>query len=190
MLLDTICPKYGISTTDIFEEFIANLAEECGEFTHFEENLSYSAKRMTEVWPHRFPSVDVAKDYVHNPQALANRAYGARKDLGNVQPNDGWNFRGGGPIQLTGRYNYTLFTTYYNKRFGTSYTIEQMADLLRTDLEKGLHSACWLFAISKKLIDEAEADYFKEVVKRINGGLTNYPKRVEYYNRAKSVFSL
>lgn len=189
LLLDTICPMYGINTADIFHEFIANLAEECGEFTVFEEDLRYSAKRLREVWPQRFPTKEIAEQYAMKPKALANKVYGGRKDLGNTQPDDGWNFRGSGPIQMTGRYNFTMFTAYYNKRFGSAYTIEQMAELLRTDLEKGIHSACWIFAISKKLIDEAEADFMKTIVKRINGGLVNYEKRKEYYRRAKSVVS-
>lgn len=34
------------------------------------------------------------------------RMYGHRKDLGNIVPEDGWTFRGGGDVQLTGRGNY------------------------------------------------------------------------------------
>jgi predicted chitinase len=49
-----ICPQYEINTADILHEFIANLMEECAEFSRFEENLSYSAERMVQVWPSRF----------------------------------------------------------------------------------------------------------------------------------------
>lgn len=184
-ILDKICPLYGIDTPDIFHEFIANLCEECAEFTDFEENLSYSTRRLLVVWPSRFPDYATAEQYARNPKKLANKVYSNRKDLGNRQPDDGWNFRGGGPIQLTGRYNYTNFTIFYNRKFGTAIKIEDMAELLRTDLTMGIHSACWLFAVAKKLIPLAIADFMKDIVKRINGGLTNYPKRIEYYNRAK-----
>lgn len=184
-VLDKICPIYGIDTPDIFHEFIANLCEECAEFTDFEENLSYSAKRLMAVWPSRFPNYETAQQHERNPKKLANYVYGFRKDLGNTQQDDGWNFRGGGPIQLTGRYNYTNFTIYYNRKFKTDLKVENVAELLRTDLTMGIHSACWLFAVAKKLIPLAVADFMKDIIRRINGGLTNYPKRIEYYNRAK-----
>lgn len=90
-------------------------------------------------------------------------------------------------MQLTGRYLYTTFTNYYNKRFGTNFTPEQVADKLRSDIELGIHSACWEFAISAQLIDEAIADDFKKVVKTINGGYLNMDKRMMYYERAKKL---
>ncbi|KSV79535.1 lytic enzyme [Sinorhizobium sp. GW3] len=71
------------------------------------ENLNYSAKRLTEVWPSRFPTLAAAAPYANNPQRLANKVYGGR--LGNVDPGDGWLFRGRGLAQITGRENYARF---------------------------------------------------------------------------------
>lgn len=71
------------------------------------ENLNYSAKRLTQVWPSRFPSIAAATPYANNPQKLANKVYGGR--LGNVNPNDGWDFRGRGFVQITGRDNYAKY---------------------------------------------------------------------------------
>jgi len=184
-LLDEICPKYGINTPNIFHEFIANLAHESSEFSHMEENLRYSAERLTKVWPTRFPTVASAKPYEYNPKALAEKVYGNRADLGNTQQGDGWLFRGGGPIQTTGRRNYSEFAKFYNKTFGTSFTPEQIAENVRTNISMGIHSACWIFAISFKLIDEAENDSMKEIIKRINGGYNGIQDRLHYYELAK-----
>jgi putative chitinase len=75
-----------------------------GQMQPVEENLNYSAKRLTQVWPGRFPTIDSAKPYANNPQRLANKVYGGR--MGNTGPNDGWLFRGRGLPQITGRDNY------------------------------------------------------------------------------------
>jgi len=185
--INRICPLYGINTPDIFHEFIANLLVECAEFTRFEENLNYSPKRLMQVWPSRFPDMTTAKQMAYNPEKLANYVYGGR--LGNNRPGDGWNFRGGGPIQLTGRDNYTKACRYHNKRFGTAYSVEQFADMIRdkSNLIMAMHSACWFFAIAAGLIDEAVNDQFKVIVKRINGGYHGLDQRTKYYNRAKAV---
>jgi len=45
-----------------------------------------------------------------------------------------------------------------------------MAEFLRTNIEIGIHGACWFFAIEKKLIDEAINDEVKEIRKKVNGG--------------------
>lgn len=183
--LDEICPKYGINKPDIFHEFIANLAHESSEFSRSEENLKYTtARRIMAVWPYRFKTEAEAAPYTFNPQKLAEKVYGKRADLGNVQEGDGWMFRGGGPIQTTGRKNHTDFCNFYNKMMGTSFTPEQIANLIRTNLEVGIHSACWIFAIAKKLIDEAENDQVIMIRKRINGGLIGLPEVMQYYNRA------
>ena len=179
-LLDSICPKYGISTPDIFHEFIANLLHECMEFTRFEEGLNYSAKALSETFGRHRISIDDCNKYGRTPahaadvKMIANIVYGGewgKINLGNIALNDGYNFRGSGPIQMTGRGNISAFTNYINKKSGTSYSVEQMAELLRTNIEMGIHSACWLFAIAKNLIQLAIDDNMTAVVKKINAFL-------------------
>ena len=78
-----------------------------GKFQPVTENLNYSAKRLTQVWPSRFPTISSARPFEKNPQKLANAVYGGR--LGNTASNDGWLFRGRGLAQITGRENYRKF---------------------------------------------------------------------------------
>jgi putative chitinase len=97
--------RYGITTPLLVAHVMAQISHECGAGHDVVENLNYSAQRMTEVWPRRFPTVESAQPYAHNPQALANKTYNGR--MGNAAgSNDGWNFRGRGGSQTTGREGY------------------------------------------------------------------------------------
>lgn len=89
---------------------IGQCAHESLRFTHDRENLFYTtASRIQAVWPTRFRSDRSAEPFTRNPEKLAEKVYGGRKDLGNSEPGDGFKFRGRGYIQLTGRANYTRF---------------------------------------------------------------------------------
>jgi hypothetical protein len=60
---------------------------------------------MMQIWPSRFPTMASAQPYAGNPRALANKVYNGR--MGNaVGSDDGWNFRGRGGSQTTGREGY------------------------------------------------------------------------------------
>lgn len=97
--------KYGVTTPLLAAHVMAQISHECGAGTEVIENLNYSAARMMQVWPSRFPSLAGAKPYAGNAKALANKVYNGR--MGNViGSDDGWNFRGRGAVQTTGRDGY------------------------------------------------------------------------------------
>lgn len=101
----TVLPLHGIVTLPRFCHFMAQVSHECGGGTIAEENLYYSAVRMTQVWPSRFRTVAAAAPYAQNGRALANKVYNGR--MGNRPgTDDGWNYRGRGLIQITGRDGY------------------------------------------------------------------------------------
>jgi putative chitinase len=101
-------PVYGQDATPArLAEFVAQIANETGGFSTFEENLNYRAARLVQVWPNRFPNTAAAAPYANNPEALANKTYGGR--MGNTELGDGWRFRGRGALQLTGRDNYRRY---------------------------------------------------------------------------------
>lgn len=85
---------------------LPQVLHETSMLTRLEENLSYTPERLCVVWPGRFPTLASALPYAHSPQKLANLVYGGR--MGNSDTNDGWRFRGRGPLQLTGRAGYRL----------------------------------------------------------------------------------
>lgn len=176
---NAICPVYGISTPDIFHEYIANVLHESGGLTRFVEGLNYQAVALTKKFGRHRISIDDCYRYGRtmkqkaNQVAIANILYGGAwglANLGNKQQGDGYMFRGSGEMQITGRGLTTKFTEYYNRLKGTSYTPESIAELLRTHKDISVHASCWLFAIEKKLIPSAVEDKDLAIRKSINGG--------------------
>lgn len=100
--------KTGQSDPRWLAYILATAHHETGaRFAPVEENLNYSAKRLTEVWPKRFPSLVAAKPYANNPERLANSVYGGR--MGNTEPGDGFKYAGKGFVQITGKANYAKY---------------------------------------------------------------------------------
>jgi predicted chitinase len=101
--------------------------------------------------------------------------------LGNIEPGDGKRFKGRGPIQLTGRANY--------KRFGEllgvnlAITPEQAA---APDVAFRIAALYWK---SRGLNELADAQDFRTITKRINGGFNGLADRQKYYDRAKEVLA-
>lgn len=105
--LMTYWKPWGFTTAERLAEFLAQTSYESDGFRRWQENLIYSAERIAQVWPSRFPTVASALPYQNNPQGLANIVYGGR--LGNINPGDGWTYRGRGAIQITGLDNYRKY---------------------------------------------------------------------------------
>jgi len=97
--------SFGLVDKGDLQRFLANVCVETQGFTRLEENLNYSAKRLCQVWPKRFPTLASTAGFAGNPQALANKVYGGR--LGNKgRANAGWLYRGSGALQTTGYDNF------------------------------------------------------------------------------------
>lgn len=184
-LFNTFCPKYGLTQSTVLHEFIANCAHESGGFRIRKESLMYTRpERLVSVWKSRFSLTPqagkrLASEYVNNPVKLANFVYGGR--MGNIQPNDGSTFIGGGFAQITGRDAYTLFHKW--RKVGG--TIQDTAKWVQDTDEGALESAMWFFCEYKNLEGLALQDNFKDLVKRWNGGLIGWDDRLKYYERAK-----
>lgn len=193
-LLNEICPLYGINNRDILHEFLANVLHESNEFNNYVESLNYSVDALIKKFGRHRITIAQAQQHGRKPgqranqKAIANILYGGswgRLNLGNTMPNDGWDFRGSGPIQQTGRKNMLLFHAYMKAKHGYTGTMQELAELIRTDDRIAIHSACWIFAIAKKLIQAAIDDNMKKVIVKINGGLIGEDDRMKYYARCK-----
>ena len=139
------------------------------------ENLNYSAKRLTEVWPSRFPTLAAAAPYANNPRKLANKVYGGR--LGNTGDEDGWLYRGRGLAQITGKANYAKFGL-----VGTPDKASEMATALRI-LFDGMTGGIFT---GRKLNDYDAADGYRYAASRaiINGDVKANGGKIEAYGKA------
>lgn len=176
----------SITTVPRQSAFLAQVMLESSEFRQLQESLSYSPQRLRQVWPQRFHTDELAAEYGHNPEKLANNVYANRMGNGDEASGDGWNYRGRGLIQLTGRENYANFSKAMNS------AALHNPDLLQQPAGAAL-SAGW-FWLSKGLNELADltagADgdaHFVELTKRINGGTNGLQQRREYWLRILKV---
>lgn len=96
-----------INTLQRQSAFVAQASIESSGFTELEENLWYrDPARILKVFPREVPDLPTAKTLVGNPEGLARVVYANRNGNGNAASDDGWNYRGRGLFQLTGRANY------------------------------------------------------------------------------------
>jgi putative chitinase len=170
-------PAYEITTPLRLAHFMAQTHVESMGYTRLVESLNYSAKRLTQVWPGRFPSLAAAAPFANNPEALANKTYGGR--MGNTQPGDGWRYIGRSIKQITGRENYAKCA------------VRTGLDLLNhpelaADPEHSVHIACDYWG-SRCINPLADADDIVAVTKAINGGLNGLPDRKAQLARAKAL---
>lgn len=152
--------KYDINTPKRQACFIGQCMHESGGFRFTTENLNYSAAALMRTWPSRFPDMDTADKYAHNPLMIASKVYLGR--MGNTTPEEAGMYIGRGLIQLTGKENYA------NCGFGLGVDFLSHPDWLATPQYAAL-SAGW-FWNKKGLNAMADSMDIETMTKRINGG--------------------
>ncbi len=169
-----VFPQYGFGTNLLICHVMTQISYECNAGLEVEENLNYSALRMTQVWPHRFPTIATAIPFAHNPRLLANKTYNGR--MGNVlNSNDGWNYRGRGATQTTGRDGY--------EALGKSLGIDLLSkpDLVN-DASRFLECGVADFILCGCL-PYAIRDNIALVTLKLNGGYTGLSERIAWFKR-------
>ena len=175
-----ILPLWEVDTIERVAMFIAQCGHESGGFRVLSENLNYSAKALNTIFPKYFKRAGRdANEYHRQPEKIANVIYANRMDNGSTASGDGWKFRGGGILQLTGRYNYTKFAE------AVEMTAEEAVDYVRT--KKGaIDSACWFWDTNNlnRWCDDMD---IVGATKRINGGTIGLDDRKKHYLHAMDV---
>ncbi|QYS89564.1 glycoside hydrolase family 19 protein [Flavobacterium davisii] len=139
--------------------------------------------------------VDVSQE---NQKKIANYAYSPpaeiAKELENTQPNDGWNFRGKGLLQLTGRNAYTYANT-YTKKEGANIIINP--DLVVSDVSIAVLSsmAFWKWK-NLNTISNLTKDVIKKICSKVgkntpikdenNHNSTNHIEKKKMFDKTTS----
>lgn len=149
------CERFGINTPERIAAFLAQVSHESGGLLF-----------LQEIW---------------GPSPAQER-YETRSDLGNVLSGDGYRFRGRGPLQITGRYNYA--------RAGAALglPLESEPELL-AEIENGMAAAAWFWSRSN-LNELADQAAFDRITRTINGGLNGLPDRIRRWNKARVILGL
>jgi putative chitinase len=179
--LSSVLPEYEIDSPQRVAAFIAQCTHESGGFKRLKENLNYKWESLRKVFSKYFPTDELAQEYAHKQEQIANRVYGGRMGNGDESSGDGFRYCGRGLIQLTGRNNYTKFAE------SIGMAVEEVPALLET-FEGAVKSACWFWK-TNNLNQYADAGDILTMTKRINGGTIGLEDRIKHYNHALEVFS-
>lgn len=181
---DHILALYGITKPLRVAHFLAQVLHETGGLTVLEENMSYRAERIVEVFGPGRHSASVgpaeARTLARNPQALAERVYGLgnprkARELGNVEPGDGFRYRGRGVLQTTGRANYRRL----GARAGVGFEAEPE---LVTSAQHALVPALLEWA-EGNLNLAADRNDIAAITRRINGGFNGFADRKAWFDK-------
>ena len=187
---DAVFTRYGINATPLrLAHFMAQVLHETGKLTILTESMNYTPEGMVGTFgQHRISAAQaqqLGRTGAHpaNQRAIANVVYGGdwgRKNLGNTDPDDGWNFRGTGLLQMTGRDS--------RLRIGKALGIDLVdTPELALDPRFLLPIACEEWA-QKGCNPFADADNIDRVTKLINGGNIGIEERKKLLVRTKEVW--
>lgn len=180
--------RYGVDTQARAAQFLANVCVETGGFTQLEESLNYSVDGLLKTFGrHRISEADARRlgrtaTRKADQRAIANIIYGGSwgsKNLGNEALGDGWDYRGSGPGQITGRANFARVAQ------ETGLDVVNKPDLLRT-ADTGMQAALILWEKwgLNEMADKCETTAIRQ---RWNGGTNGLDEVRAAYGRARSL---
>ena len=177
----TVFAKYGISNSLEVAHIMAQASEECGAGLELVENDNFTAEQLVKLWPAHFTG-SMAERYAHNPRMICDVAYGGR--MGNAPPpsDDGYNYRGQGILQLTGKNNYEALA----KITGLDVVAEPS---LLTAPATALECCVADFVKICGALPAAQADQVVEVTRKVNGGLNGLAVREQWLARWKAALA-
>ena len=182
-----VLARYGISDNALrVAHFIAQMLHESGALTLQYENLRYSPERLVQIWPHRFRPLGPLDPrlYAWNPEKLANEVYRGR--MGNINPGDGYLYRGRGMLQLTGKDSYARATTILRAGMRSAPDLTREPDaVVSAEWSLQVAAASWQ---ARGCNAAADRDDAAKVTALINGGDLGLAERIIWTGKTRAVW--
>lgn len=191
--LSEACALFHINTEPRLAAFLAHVGHESAALSRVAENLNYSAERLREVclaakpgsrWRALLPRV---RELARQPMKLAEAVYGGRMGNGPEGCGDGWKYRGRGPMQNTGKANYTALSSSLRDVMGVAPDFVLQPELLE-QVRWGAFAAA-VYWNDNELNDLADAGDMARMTRRINGGSNGLADRQARFKQALRVLT-
>ena len=187
---DQVFAKYNINDTALrVAHFLAQVLHETGGFKIMFESLNYTPQALISLFSRTRISVDDANkygrtdDHPADERMIGNTIYGGPwglKNLGNTAPDDGYNFRGTGLLQMTGRGSRTTI--------GTNLGVDLVNNPANgADPQYLLAIACEEWN-EKGCNPYADKDDILTITKKINGGTNGLDSRKAWLVKTKAIW--
>ena len=173
--------KFNIATVDEQAAVIGQYSHESNHFRTLQENLNYRPETLHQLWPQRFPTMEIAAQYAHQPEKIANKVYANRMGNRDEASGDGFRFHGRGLPQLTGHDLYFHFGQFIGEDLVAN------PDLVATPKYAAMAGG-WYWK-THNLSAAADVEDWVKVTKIINGGTFGLEERVSLTKHAIAVLS-
>jgi putative chitinase len=179
--LEAVRLEAGLITTRRVRHFLAQCAHETGGFARLVESLVYrDPARLCDLFS-AVRDVHHARGLIAGgPQAIANCVYAGRLGNGDSRSWDGWNYRGRGYLQITGRANYVAAA----KALGLP--LDAQPELLAEP--KIAAKAAAHFWRVHGIGADADRDDTKAVTAQINPALEGLDSRIAWVGRFRVIY--
>lgn len=159
--------KAGITDVKTIALALAMTKKETGNYQNTVEDTRWSAPTLLKYFKNIPDAATAQKVAAMSPPERAMYVYGRNpkaKGLGNTKPEDGWDYRGRGFFQLTGKANYERF------KKETGIDVVSNPQLVSEDPNVMAESAVRFLKNSKAMMSIAKTGDFETAVRGINGG--------------------
>lgn len=185
---EEFAPRFGIDSELQENLFFAQILTEVGaSLLPIRENMNYSVAGLKKTFGYYKKNPGKAEQHGRksgqkaNQKEIAKHAYGNR--IGNAGPDteDGYTFRGGGYIQLTGRANYSRVVADLAKEVGREIDVQELGNRIG-EVGAGLGSAL----VYWKQNNIHKATTIDATTRIINRYTDSYGKRRSNYNLVRN----